>query len=133
MKRASPEFAATVRAVLAQHDSDPRRQQAQTGIHYVTIYDWLRGAPASLKAAVAFAKGFGLNVDEFIVLAGHEPIDSNAGTSLSITLSEACMVRLADLIGEAMQARFFGIARYAVVEPNGAATPARAGESEGTP
>jgi transcriptional regulator with XRE-family HTH domain len=68
-------FGAAVREVLERHNLTLRGQRMRTGLNHVTVGGMAQGIVPSMETVIAFAKGFSLDVNEWLVLAGYEPIN----------------------------------------------------------
>ncbi len=63
-----------VQRVLNEHGLTRRGQRARTGLSHVTIGQMIDGFPVQMDSVVAFARGFGLDVNEWLQMAGYDPI-----------------------------------------------------------
>jgi hypothetical protein len=70
------EFGAAVKRVLAEHNQSFRGQRTRTGLAHVTVMNMAQGIVPEMQTVVKFAAGFGLDVNEWLALAGYEPISS---------------------------------------------------------
>lgn len=73
-KRVLPPFGEAVAAVLSEHGLSDRAAQYRTGIDRITMADMRNGYVPRLEQVERFARGFGLDVDEWRVNAGYEPV-----------------------------------------------------------
>ena len=72
--RIDPAFGEAVTRVLAAHGVSLRGQRLRTGIDHMTMKDMKAGVIPRLEKVEAFARGFGLEVNEWRVRAGYEPV-----------------------------------------------------------
>lgn len=68
-------FAAAVKRVIKEHGATYRSQRARTRVPHSTIVGWMQGIPPSMGGVIAFARGFGLDVNEWLELAGYERLE----------------------------------------------------------
>lgn len=78
-RRQIEELAVRVKAVLEQHGSagvpmSLRAADRKTGVNYVTLGRMHEGFVPEMESVVRFARGFGLDVNEWLTLAGYDPI-----------------------------------------------------------
>lgn len=59
---------------MEEHGLSLRGQRPRTGLSHVTVQQMMDGVVPQMESVVAFARGFGLNVNEWLELAGYEPI-----------------------------------------------------------
>lgn len=81
-KRVRPEFGEAVTRLLQEHELSLRAARIRTGIDHVTISDMASGYVPRLEQLEAFARGFGLNVNEWRELAGYERLDEKSGAEI---------------------------------------------------
>lgn len=68
-------FALAVQRLLEERRATLRSQRQRTGIAHSTIKNWLDGVRPSMDSVIAFARGFDQDVNQWLVLAGYDPID----------------------------------------------------------
>jgi hypothetical protein len=78
MPRINDEWRAAVRRVLDEHKLSLRGAMLRTGIDHVTIGKMATGYVPRSETVMRFAQGFGLNIREWLLLAGYEPIEDQA-------------------------------------------------------
>ncbi len=76
-----------MKAVLAEHGLTLRGQRARTGLSHVTVMGMTQGYVPEMQSVVKFARGFGLDVNEWLELAGYEPIVAPAGDADAPTVA----------------------------------------------
>lgn len=74
MPRVDSKFGERVAAVLEEHGLGKRQQTVRTGIDHVTVGKMMDGIIPSLETIEKFARGFGLDVNEWRELTGYEPV-----------------------------------------------------------
>lgn len=67
-------FGEEVLDVLKRHGATYRSQRQRTGLPHSTVVNWVQGVPPTMEGVVSFARGFGLDVNEWLALAGYDPI-----------------------------------------------------------
>lgn len=67
-------FAEAVQRVLEEHGLTLRSQRQRTGLAHSTILTWLQGVRPRMEAVIQFAEAFNLDKNEWLALAGYEPI-----------------------------------------------------------
>lgn len=75
-RRVSPEFGEAVQRVLKEHNLSDRGAQYKTEINRTTMSEMRNGYVPQLEQVIRFAKGFGLDVNEWLALAGYELMSS---------------------------------------------------------
>jgi hypothetical protein len=79
MRRQSEEFGKRVRDVLEAHGNMSNRgADRKTGVNYATISNMAVGQIPEMESVVRFARGFDLDVNEWLQLAGYEPIHNTS-------------------------------------------------------
>lgn len=74
MPKPDMRFAEAVQRVLSEHENSLRSQRQRTGLAHSTVLNWMNGTKPQMEAVIQFAEGFGLDVNEWLALAGHHPI-----------------------------------------------------------
>lgn len=67
-------FGQWVQQVLDKHGATLRSQRQRTGLAHSTILNWMQDVRPQMEAVIAFARGFGEDVNGALQLAGYEPI-----------------------------------------------------------
>ena len=80
MPRVDQTFGSAVARVLDEHRLGKRQQTVRTGIDHVTVGKMLDGIIPSLETVEKFARGFGLDVNEWRLLAGFPKVESGGLT-----------------------------------------------------
>lgn len=71
----NPEFGTAVRQELDQRGLSLRSQRRYTGINHMSMHEWVSGfPPAHIDQILVFCRAFGLPANEWLELAGFEPI-----------------------------------------------------------
>lgn len=73
-KPIKPEFGAAVRAALEERKLSRRGQRALTSLDHVTVGTMAQGIVPTMETVVRFAQGLGLDVNQWLTLAGYEPM-----------------------------------------------------------
>lgn len=73
-KRVNPAFGEAVARVLDSHGLSLRAARIRTGIDHVTLSDMRAGYVPRMEKVVQFARGFNLDVNEWLELAGFDPL-----------------------------------------------------------
>lgn len=94
MPRVDPAFGQAVTQVLSDHQLGKRQQTVRTGLDHVTIGKMMDGIIPTVETVERFARGFQLDVNEWRVLAGYEPVESGA------QILDAGLYRLSQRVGE---------------------------------
>jgi transcriptional regulator with XRE-family HTH domain len=74
MRRVRSEFGEAVKRVLEEHGLSLRGARIRTGIDHVTLSDMASGYVPRMEKTIQFARGFELDVNEWLELAGYDPI-----------------------------------------------------------
>lgn len=74
MRKSNQAFAERVQQLLNKHGLSLRGQRVRTGVSHVTVQAMLQGVVPQMETVVAWAQGFGEDVNEWLILAGYEPI-----------------------------------------------------------
>lgn len=69
-------FAEAVQQVLDERGLTLRSQRQRTGLAHSTILTWLQGVRPRMEAVIQWANGFGLDVNEWLELAGYARIET---------------------------------------------------------
>lgn len=70
-----PEFGRRVEEVLKEHGLSQRAQKTRTGIDHGIVGEWIDGwTPGHMDNIVKWVEGFGLDLNEWLVLAGFPPL-----------------------------------------------------------
>jgi hypothetical protein len=75
MVRRNEAFGAAVGRLLDERSLSLRAQRHLTGIDHDTASQMRRGVVPRMDKVIQFAQGLGLNVNEWLVLAGYAPIE----------------------------------------------------------
>lgn len=73
-ERVNTRLAEATRRVLDEHGLTDRGQRARTGLAHVTVGNMLKGYDVQMDTLVNFARGFGLDINDWLELGGYEPI-----------------------------------------------------------
>lgn len=71
-------LAAAVAAVLEERGLSLREAGQLTGLHHVTIRNLRRGVASGVATVLKFARGLGLDPNEWLELAGHAALDADS-------------------------------------------------------
>lgn len=82
LKRVLPQFGEAVARVLEEHGLSDRAAQYRTGIDRITMADMRNGYIPRVEQVEKFARGFGLDVNEWREMAGYERVESPSDTLL---------------------------------------------------
>lgn len=82
MRKLNSPFGKAVKAVMEEHGLSLRGQRVRTGLSHVTVQQMMEGVVPQMESVVAFAKGFSLDVNEWLELAGYDPIETGADVLL---------------------------------------------------
>lgn len=74
MERVSKQFGDAVSRVLLERKASLRGQRRLTGIDHATMSDMKAGVIPRMDKVIDFARGLGLDVNEWLALANYEPI-----------------------------------------------------------
>lgn len=76
------ELAEAVKRILAEHGLSLRGQRARTGIDHVTVLGMTNGIVPNEGTIIRFARGFGLDINEWLELAGYERLPETGAERL---------------------------------------------------
>ena len=89
MRKPNERLAEAVQAVLDERGLTQRGQRSRTGVSHVTVQGMLNGVVPQMETVAAFARGFGLDVNEWLELAGYEPVEPSADDAAESLLGAA--------------------------------------------
>jgi hypothetical protein len=75
-------FGEAVESLIRERGCTLRSQRQRTGIAHSTVKSWIDGVQPSMDAVIAFARGFGLDVNEWLALAGYDPITPSTAEAI---------------------------------------------------
>jgi hypothetical protein len=78
MRKANDQLGVAVKRVLDERGETLRGQRRLTGVSHVTVQAMLQGVVPQMETVAAFARGFGLDVNEWLELAGYDQVEDQA-------------------------------------------------------
>ena len=87
-KPSNQQLAEAVKRILAEHNLSLRGQRARTGIDHVTMLGMTNGIVPNEGTIIRFARGFGLDINEWLELAGYERLPESGPERLLRGLRE---------------------------------------------
>lgn len=84
---------------MEKHKATLRSQRQRTGLSHTTVMGWLQDVKPSMEGAMAFARGFGEDVNAALVLAGYEPVGAAPAEASGVEILDAGMYQLSQRVG----------------------------------